>query len=403
MTVQSLLDQIDILAMAKMNVLHWHFVESQSWPIEMLKYPQMTNDAYSPEEIYTQEDIKKILKYGRERGVRIIPELDMPGHSSSGWRSVDPEIISCGDAFWCQSDKFHTSVEPNPGQLDIIYENTHEVLKDVYGELSGLFDDNLFHVGADEIVADCYNYSTHVQRWFAEDSSRTFRDLIQYWVDKTYPMFTGLKKDRRLIMWEDILTSDISAFNLSEEVIMQVWTNGPVHIKDLTSRGHDVIVSTSDYLYLDCGEASWLPNDPNFIDGFVGTPDTYNYNPGYGSSWCGPYKTYQRIYNYDIAANLTDEEAAHIIGGEVAIWAEQTDSLTLTSMVWPRSAAYAENLWSGNRDESGKRRNFVFTQRILNFREYLVALGFSAKALVPKYCLQHPHACDRQWDIAAAN
>ncbi|KAG0082447.1 hypothetical protein BGZ92_011729, partial [Podila epicladia] len=101
-----------------------------------------------------------------------------------------------------------------------------------------------------------------------------------------------------------------------------------------------------------------------------------------------------RIYDYDFTKGLTDEEAKHVIGAEVAMWSEQADPHNVDSKVWPRSAALAELLWSGNRNAEGYKRTTELSARIQEFRERLVARGISAAALVPKYCLQHPHKCD---------
>lgn len=93
----------------------------------------------------------------------------------------------------------HTAVEPNPGQLDIIYNNTYEVVENVYDELSGLFTDNFFHVGGDEQQISCYNFSTTIQQWFAANTSRTYDDLAQHWVDHAAPIFKK-PANRKLIM-----------------------------------------------------------------------------------------------------------------------------------------------------------------------------------------------------------
>jgi hexosaminidase len=119
----------------------------------------------------------------------------------------------------------------------------------------------------------------------------------------------------------------------------------------------------------------------------------FNYGGG-GGSWCAPYKTWQRIYDYDFTKGLTAEEAKHIIGAAAPLWSEQVDDTVISSKMWPRAAALAELVWSGNKDADGKKRTTELTQRILNFREYLVANGVGASPLMPKYCLQHPHACD---------
>lgn len=93
-------EQIDGMALSKMNVLHWHMADAQSWPVQMQVYPQMTQGAYSPQSTYSQNDIRDLIAYARARGVRIIPEIDMPGHASQGWTSVDPSILACADSWW---------------------------------------------------------------------------------------------------------------------------------------------------------------------------------------------------------------------------------------------------------------------------------------------------------------
>ncbi|KAJ6178188.1 beta-N-acetylhexosaminidase hex-Penicillium chrysogenum [Penicillium mononematosum] len=387
-SVRKLLEQIDGMALSKLNVLHWHLDDSQSWPVQMGSYPEMTKDAYSPREVYTEHDMRTVIAHARARGVRVIPEVDMPAHSASGWQQIDPEIVACAESWW--------SNDPNPGQLDIIYPKTYEVVNNVYQELSRIFSDNVFHVGADEIQPNCYNYSSHITKWFAEDPSRTYNDLAQYWVDHSMPIFRSVGDHRRLMMWEDIAVATESAHDVPKDVIMQTWNSGEGdgNIKKLTSAGYDVVVSTSDFLYLDCGRGGYVTNDARYdvqsnTDGGV----NFNYG-GNGGSWCAPYKTWQRIYDYDFLTNLTASEAKHIIGAEAPLWSEQVDDVTVSSVFWPRAAALGELVWSGNRDAAGRKRTTSFTQRILNFREYLVANGVMATALVPKYCLQHPHACD---------
>lgn len=390
LSIDSILDQIDMMALSKLNSLHIHLDDAQSWPLLLNSYPEMIMDAYSEREIYTIQDLQHIIKYAKNRGVRVIPEIDLPGHARAGWRQINPDLVACGDSWW-SNDVWasHTAVEPPPGQLDIMNDEVYEVIADVYNELSEIFTDNVFHVGADEIQTGCYNMSTLIQNWFKEDPSRSWNDLSQYYVDKAYPIFMN-KTNRRLMMWEDILLTPEGAHTLPTDVILQSWNNDLVNIQNLTSRGYDVIVSSSSHFYLDCGFGGWVSNDPRYIDDY--SNDVFN--TGLGGSWCAPYKTWQRIYDYDFTANLTDAQAEHVIGAEVALWSEQVDSTVLTQKIWPRAAALAESTWSGNRNSEGYLRTNELTQRILNFREYLVALGFGASPLVPKYCLLNPHACD---------
>ncbi|GJP88231.1 CAZyme family GH20 [Aspergillus niger] len=374
-SVNKIYEQLDGMSLSKLNVLHWHMEDTQSWPIEIDAYPEMIHDAYSPREVFSHADMRNVVAYARARGVRVIPEIDMPSHSASGWKQVDPQMVTCVDSWWSNDDySLHTAV---------------------YNELSNIFPDNWFHVGADEIQPNCFNFSSYVTDWFTQDPSRTYNDLAQYWVDHAVPIFQNYSASRRLVMWEDIVLSTEHAHDVPTNIVMQTWNNGLDYINQLTAKGYDVIVSSADFMYLDCGMGGFLTNDPRYD--VMSNPDasTPNFNyGGNGGSWCAPYKTWQRIYDYDFTQNLTVTQAQHIVGAEAPLWSEQVDDVTVSSQFWPRAAALAELVWSGNRDENGRKRTTLMTQRILNFREYLVANGAQAQALVPKYCVQHPHTCD---------
>jgi len=402
-SIAKIKEQLDGMGLSKLNVLHWHLDDSQSWPIDIGAYPQMVQDAYSGRETYSHNDLHDIITYARARGIRVIPEVDMPAHAAAGWQRVDPGIVSCANSWWSNDNwPLHTALEPPPGQLDILNNNTYPVVQTVYNELSGIFSDNFFHVGADEVQTNCYNFSSNVQNWFAENPSRTYSDLMQYWIDQVLPIFLNNQPNRRLIMWEDIVIGSVPALNVSKDIILQSWNNGPANIQNLTAQGFDVIVSSSDFLYLDCGFGGWVTNDPRYdvmTNPDLNTPN-FNYG-GNGGSWCAPYKTWQRIYDYDFTTNLTVAQAQHVLGAEAPLWSEQVDDTVISGKMWPRAAALAELLWSGNKDENGQKRTTEMTERILNFREYLVANGIGAAPLVPKYCLQHPHACDLYLDQKA--
>lgn len=126
-------EQIDGMALSKLNVLHWHLVDSQSWAVQLTSMPSMTLDAYSTREIYTKNDIQAVIRYATARGVRVIPEIDMPGHSASGWKQIDPAIVACADSWWSNDNwPLHTAVEPNPGQLEILNPDTYKAVSTVY-------------------------------------------------------------------------------------------------------------------------------------------------------------------------------------------------------------------------------------------------------------------------------
>ncbi|KAF2466636.1 uncharacterized protein BDR25DRAFT_306094 [Lindgomyces ingoldianus] len=390
-------EQIDGMALSKLNVLHWHIVDAQSWPLELATYPQMTKDAYSARETYSHQCLKDIIAYASARGVRIIPEIDMPGHANSGWKQIDRSMMSCIDSWWSNDVwPLHTAVEPNPGQLDILNNKTYEVTGKVYKEMAGIFPDGWFHVGGDELHMNCYNFSSLISTFFA--SGKTMGDLVQYWVDKAIPNFRA-QANRTLVMWEDVVISPDAAASgtVPKDIVLQAWNNGLENIFNLTRDGYRVIVSSSDFMYLDCGFGGWVGNDPRYNvmvnpNKTDGTPN-FNYAGG-GGSWCAPYKTWQRIYDYDFTSGLSSTQKSLIQGAIAPLWSEQVDDTVISSKMWPRAAALAELVWSGNRDANGNKRTTELTQRILNFREYLVASGVGAAPLMPKFCLQHPHECD---------
>jgi hexosaminidase len=390
-------EQIDGMALSKLNVLHWHMVDAQSWAVDLETYPDMIEDAYSPNEIYTKECMTEIIQYADARGVRVIPEIDMPGHASAGWKQVDKSMLACIDSWW-SNDVWatHTAVEPNPGQLDILNNKTYEATGKVYKELAGIFPDNWFHIGGDELHMNCYNYSSLAREFFA--SGKSMGDLYQVWVDRAIPNFKA-QANKTFVMWDDVLLSADAAATgkLPMDIVLQAWNNGLTNIFNITEKGYRVIVSSSDFMYLDCGYGGWVGNDdrynvqvnPNATD----LSPNFNYGAG-GGSWCAPYKTWQRIYDYDFTQGLSDKQKALVQGAIAPLWSEQVDDVIISQKMWPRAAALAELVWSGNRDGSGNKRTTELTQRILNFREYLVASGVMAAPLMPKYCLQNPHACD---------
>lgn len=381
LTVESILEQIDIMSQVKMNVLHWHLVDSQSWPIAMASLPDMAQDAYSHQEVYTSHDISRVVAHARMRGVRIIPEVDMPGHARAGWRQVGADVVVCADSKW---DSDQTAVEPPPGQLNVVANRTYEVVRKVYREISALFSEDIFHVGHDEVSGHCYLKSESTRKWLA---GKGISSLIDYWLQKSLPIFRD-KKTRRLAMWEDILLSPANTSDLPKDVILQTWKS-PANIQQLTSRGYDVIVSSSAFLYLDCGVGTHLTNEHRYVE----NPGNHDWNYHGMDSWCGPYKTWQRIYAINLTSTLTPEEKKHVLGYEAPLWSEQVDSHVLTQKLWPRAAALAEVTWSGNQDSEGRLRMEDFGRRLMEFREMLVKFGHNPSAIAPKWCAQNPGGC----------
>lgn len=168
---------------------------------------------------------------------------------------------------------------------------------------------------------------------------------------------------------------------------MQTWINGQKNTKLLTSMGYRVIVSSSDFYYLDCGHGSFTGNNPIYDE----ETDITDNN---GGSWCGPFKTWQTIYNHDILRGLTRHESGLVLGAEAALWSEQADGTVVDSRVWPRASALAESLWSGNRDENGKKRSAGATDRLSEWRGRMVERGVGAEPIQPLWCVRNPGMCN---------
>lgn len=176
-SLKKIYEQIDGMALSKLNVLHWHLVDSQSWAVQLSSVPSMTLDAYSAREIYSKNDIKDVINYATARGVRVIPEIDMPGHSASGWKQIDPAIVACEDSWWSNDNwPLHTAVEPNPGQLEILNPDTYKAVSKVYNELSSMFSDNFFQyvLGRPKFFHSSLFLNSHLSRDISYPSLQTY-------------------------------------------------------------------------------------------------------------------------------------------------------------------------------------------------------------------------------------
>ncbi|KAK4410991.1 Beta-hexosaminidase 2 [Sesamum angolense] len=366
--VEDLLRLIRTISMNKLNVFHWHITDSHSFPLVVPSEPEMAaKGAYGEDMKYTAADVKRVVEYGMEHGVRVVPEIDMPAHTGS-WAEAYPEIVTCANKFWWPADAEWTdrlAAEPGTGQLNPLKPKTYEVVKNVVRDVVSMFPDQFYHAGADEITPNCWKIDPSIQTFLSNNG--TLSQILEMFINATLPYIISL--NRTVIYWEDVLLNadvNVAASLLPREnVILQSWNNGPNNTKRIVNSGYRAIVSSSDFYYLDCGHGD-----------FTGNNSLYNMPPGTdqgkGGSWCGPFKTWQTIYNYDITYGLTEAEAKLVIGGEVALWSEQADSTVMDSRIWPRASAMAEALWSGNRDETGKKRFAEATDRLNEWRYRMV-------------------------------
>ncbi|KAK4516496.1 uncharacterized protein ATC70_011468 [Mucor velutinosus] len=406
--VKDILRTIDAMAFNKMNVFHWHITDSQSFPLKLRTAPELAQQgAYKLHQrrlVYTENDVENIVEYAYKRGVRVIPEIDMPAHTGS-WALSHKDITTCTGVHYLPGDDWseRLAAEPGTGQLNPVKNKTYEIVDKVITEVASLFPDSLFHGGGDEPVYKCWNQDQSVVDYMKEHNA-TGVDLLNTFLQKELGFIQ--KSNKTAIIWEDAVTND--NLPISKDVILQVWTNP---VQNAVKKGYKVIASNYNFWYLDCGHGGWGGNDTSYEEqvppavpkavaaaleknGVSGNYNTPNWG-GSGGDWCSPFKTWQRVYSYDVAFNLTETEAQNILGGEVALWAEQTDETALDVRLWPRAAAAAENMWSGRYDENSIKRDIGDAMpRIFDWRYRLLKRGIRAEALQPLWCGQNPHMCD---------
>ncbi|KAK3125472.1 hypothetical protein QOZ80_7BG0605360 [Eleusine coracana subsp. coracana] len=387
--VGDILRTVDAMAGNKMNVFHWHITDSQSFPIELPSEPELAEKgAYGEDMRYTVDDVKRVVEFAMSRGVRVVPEIDSPGHAAS-WAGAYPDAVTCAGKFWLPDGDWNNrlAAEPGAGQLNPLSPKTYKIISNVINDLTTLFPDTLYHAGADEVAPGCWETDPTIKANLANGG--TLSQLLERYVRATHPMVTS--KNRTAVYWEDVLLD--AAVNVSASAIppattiLQTWNNGANNTKLIVQAGYRAIVSSASFYYLDCGHGDFLGNDSEYDD-----PNS-DFDAK-GGSWCGPYKTWQRVYDYDVAYGLTAEEARLVVGGEVAMWTEQVDAGVLDGRVWPRASAMAEALWSGNRDAAGKKRYAEATDRLFDWRHRMVGRGVRAEPIQPLWCRTRPGMCN---------
>lgn len=298
---------LDAMAAMKMNVFHWHLTDDQGWRIELKNHPKLTQLA-SDGNYYTQEEIKNIVKYADERGILVVPEIDVPGHASAILTAY-PEVGSK-----LNPDKNTYAIERNSGiftpTLDPSNPKTYQLLSEIFDEVCPLFSGNYFHIGGDENEGKDWDSNPKIQEFKKKNKLETNHELQTYFTMQLIPM---LKKHNKTLMgWEEIRTK-----NLSKDAIIHSWkgTNEGVptgqSLTNTIKEGYKTVLSNGYYIDLMLPVESHYLNDPM------------------------PKNTI-----------LTAEEKARILGGEAPMWSELVTPTTIDSRIWPRTAAIAERFWS---------------------------------------------------------
>ncbi|KAI9442927.1 N-acetylhexosaminidase [Lactarius indigo] len=350
---------LDALSWVHINTFHWHIVDSQSFPLVVPGFTEISQKgAYSESAIYTPGDVASVVAYAGARGIDVLVEIDTPGHTTS-ISKAHPEHIACAEATpWVTYAN-----EPPAGQLRLASPATVNFTVGLLSAVAKLFPSTLFGTGGDEINARCYQDDAQTQ----EDlGGRTVAQALDTFTQATHGALRGLGKTP--VVWEEMVLN----FNLtlSNETIALVWISSD-NAAAVAAKGFRFIHAASNSFYLDCGAGEWLGNDPG------------------GNSWCEPFKTWQNAYTFDPLANLTAAQAPLVLGGEQLLWTEQSGPQNLDTIVWPRAAASAEVFWSG---AGGNVSAALPRLHELGYR--FRNRGVQTIALQPEWCALRPFACD---------
>lgn len=298
-SVTNILQTLEAMTMNKMNVLHWHIVDDQSFPYKSEKFPELSNSgAYDSSMVYTKEDIERIIKHAKNRGIRVVPEFDVPGHTAS-WGSSHPSLLT---------ECYRGNNVVGLGPMNPTKNTTYKLLRDLFQEVQTWFPDRYFHVGGDEVALDCWKSNPELQDYM-RNNNLTVADLHALFMRNVIPLLANNSKP---IVWQEVFDEGVS---LTKDTLIQVWKyDWIIEMISILEAGHELLFSST--WYLDAIKSEW--------------PDYYLPDP--------------RKMVYDITHNET--LLPGIVGGEACMWGEMVDDRNVINRVWPRASAVAERLWS---------------------------------------------------------
>ena len=287
---------LDGMAAVKLNVFHWHLTDDQGFRIESKKYPKLTGVG-SDGLFYTQDQAREIIAYAADRGIRVVPEFDLPGHATS-WVVGHPELASAAGPY---------QIERQPGifnpTLDPTREEVYQFLDAFFGEMAALFPDQYMHIGGDENEGKQWDHNPQIQAFMKERGIKNNHSLQAYFTMRLARILQKYKK--RAMGWEEIMADD-----LSRDVVIHSW-RGPESLAEAVKKGFNGVLSAGYYIDLSYPASNHYRVDPVAAD-----------------------------------KNLSRQEEARILGGEATMWSEYVSPETIDSRIWPRTAAIAERFWS---------------------------------------------------------
>jgi hexosaminidase len=296
-TMATLKRNADAMAAVKMNVLHLHLSDDQGFRLESREFPKL-QELGSDGMYYTQSEMRELIAYVSDRGIRIVPEFDMPGHSTA-WFVGYPELAS-------DSGPYH--IERRWGifdpAMDPTRESTYKFLDKFIGEMATLFPDRYFHIGGDEVNGKQWQGSIKIHAFMRLHDLMTNQQLQQYFTDRVEKIVS--KHHKFMVGWDEILTP-----GMPKDIVIQSW-RGQDSLAEAARQGYRGILSSGYYL-----------------DAMAPASRHYLVDPLAGAD-----------------ATLTPAQQKLILGGEACMWEEFASDQTIESRIWPRAAAIAERLWS---------------------------------------------------------
>ena len=320
MPVDAIERNLDAMELLKLNVFHWHLSDDQGFRVESKVFPKL-QEMGSDGHYYSQQQVKDVIAYARDRGIRVIPEFDMPGHSTA-WFVGYPELASAAGPY---------SIERKWGILDACMnpanEKVYEFLDAFIGEMAALFPDEYFHVGGDEVNGVHWKANPEIQAFMQQHGIKSSSELQAYFSGRVVGLVE--KHGKRTVGWDEVLQPGVP-----KSVVVQSW-RGQKSLAEAARQGYAGILSAGYYLDL------MQPASRH-----------YGVDPMEGAT-----------------AGLTPEEQSRILGGEACLWSEYVTPQIIDAKIWPRMAAIAERLWSPQqtKDVDSMYARLARASRLLDF------------------------------------
>jgi len=346
MRLSTLKHVLDGMLFHKLNVLHWHITDEESFPLQLDSYPNLTKyGAYSEKKIYSKEDVAEIIEYAKVRGIRVIPEIDSPAHSLSWGFSEELSDIAMRCPIWALYN----------GQLNPSLNKTYDVVQGVMNDIVNLFPDDMVHLGGDEVSFGCWENDTNIKEFMDWNNIPNGIKLQQYFKDRQR---TLLDSQKSAIYW----VNDAN-FQYSPTDIMQFWSSVDQYSL-IQNYSNSVILSPYDYLYIDLG-----------------------YGNVFGDKSWAPFVTWKRIYSFNPFP--VEIPKWRILGAEVTLWAELNSDETMDNHLWSRTSAFAERVWNA---EINNGNQDIVTRLYAN-EKLLLRRGFDVSPVTSEYCSNHVDIC----------